>query len=67
MAVGTHESFKVHGSRPFDSDSVLRGVTGREALSEPFEYVADILPKKDTTVDFDAVLGKPLGLEIELP
>ena len=67
MANGTHESFKVRGPSPFDDKSVLRGATGREALSEPFEFEVDILPPKDAKVKYDDVLGEPLSLEIELP
>ena len=34
MADGTHESFKVHGPSPFDSKSVLRGVTEEDEADE---------------------------------
>ena len=64
---GTHESIKVTGSGAFAKDTVLRGLSGREALSEPFEYRVDVLYSGTSAVDYDKVLGEPLKIEMDLP
>ena len=46
---------------------MLRGLSGHEALSQPFEFRVDLLYNGTSEVKFDDVLGKDLGIEMELP
>ena len=64
---GTHESIKVTGPGAFANDTVLRGLSGREALSEPFEFRVDLLYSGTSAVDYDKILGEPIKIEMDLP
>lgn len=52
---------------PLGSDALLlRRMTGTEKLGRPFEYELDLL-SEDWDIDFDAILGQPIGIRLELP
>jgi type VI secretion system secreted protein VgrG len=53
---------------PLGPDALLMvGLTGREAISELFTYHLDTLAQPGVDVDFSALLGLPISVQVDLP
>ena len=53
---------------PLGEDKLLLvGFSGQEALSQLFEFQLDLLAELKTDVPFDKLLGKPVGVQLDLP
>jgi type VI secretion system secreted protein VgrG len=51
---------------PLGDDVRLLRMEGEEALSRPFLFEAELLSER-TTIEPSALLGKPIGIQLELP
>jgi type VI secretion system secreted protein VgrG len=49
-----------------DDVLLLTGFTGREAISQLFEFDLDLLAEKDRDVAFDAILGQKIGFALQI-
>ncbi len=53
---------------PLGPDAMLLvGLRGREALSEPFRFELDLVAWRHLPLDFHALLGKPVAVDLTLP
>src|SRR5262245_5582916 len=68
MANYTQETRPMAVTTPLGKDVLLlAGFTGREAISQLFEFQLDLVAENTTDIAFDKILGQKVAIGLKLP
>ena len=68
MATFTQANRSLSITTPLGKDALLlTGFRGNEAISELFDFYAEMLAENSTVIDFDKIIGQSVTLTIAMP
>src|SRR2546430_2113588 len=68
MPTFTQDNRQLRLATPLGKDALLIvGLTGREGISELFNYQIDAVAQPGGDADYGALLGQPVSIEMDLP